>query len=149
MGIEIERKFLVRGTFSNPAFKSTRIIQTYLSKDPQRIVRIRKAGERAFISVKSGLNRSGLERGEWEYEIPVREADELMDISLPGKIDKTRYYVPYGSHTIEVDVFHHKNEGLVIAEIELSSEDEEYEKPEWLGEEVTGDPAYYNVNLVK
>lgn len=148
MAIEIERKFLVRGSFQKFAESSVKVVQVYLSKDPFRIVRVRKMDERAFITIKSGTKDLGLSRLEWEFEIPPEEADDLIKISLPGRIAKTRYYVPNGKHIWEVDVFHDRNEGLIIAEIELSSVDEEFEKPDWIGEEVTGNPDYYNVNLL-
>lgn len=149
MSVEIERKFLVKGSFKEFAESKTRVLQVYLSADPQRIVRVRKMETRAFITIKSGSPDSRLSRLEWEFEIPLEEADELIKISLPGRIEKTRYYVPSRKHKWEVDVFHDKNEGLIIAEIELDSVDEKFEKPDWIGEEVTGDPAYYNVNLIK
>ena len=149
MSFEIERKFLVRGSFREFAEGSVSVVQVYLSTDPYRIVRVRKMGERAFITIKSGTSDSIVSRQEWEFEIPPENADELIRISLPGRINKTRYYVPYGKHKWEVDVFHDRNEGLIIAEIELDSVDEEFKKPDWVGEEVTGNPAYYNVNLIK
>lgn len=149
MAIEIERKFLVKGSFKHLAVKEIRIVQAYLSVEPERIIRIRIAGHKAVFTIKSESPAGSLSRPEWEYELPVSDALELMKICIKGKIDKTRYYVPSGKHTFEVDVFHDRNEGLIIAEIELSSESEMFEKPEWLGEEVTGDPDYYNVNLIK
>ena len=149
MAIEIERKFLVKGPFKVFAESEAEVIQTYLSSDPQRIIRIRKMGAKAFLTIKSGSRASTIERKEWEFEIPAIEADEIIEISIPGKIEKTRYYIPAGKHTWEVDEFHGKNEGLIIAEIELSSVDETFEKPQWLGKEVTGNPDYYNVNLIK
>lgn len=149
MSIEIERKFLVKGSFKESAEGSNRVVQVYLSADPYRIVRVRKMGNRAFITIKSGAKDSKLSRLEWEFEIPPEQANELIRISLPGRIEKTRYYVPYGKHVWEVDVFHDRNEGLIIAEIELGSVDEEFDKPDWIGEEVTGNPDYYNVNLIK
>jgi adenylate cyclase len=149
MGIEIERKYLVTGEFKHLSAGNTRIRQAYLSVDPERIVRFRITDETAFITIKSAAFADTITRNEWEYQIPFTEAEEMMKICLPGRIDKTRYYVPSGDHTFEVDVFQGKNEGLIIAEIELSSVDEIFEKPEWLGEEVTGNPAYYNSNLIK
>ncbi len=96
-----------------------------------------------------GFRNNSIIRDEWEIPVPVSEALEMMKICLPGKIIKTRYLVPFGHHVFEVDVFHDKNEGLIIAELELLSETEQFEKPEWLGEEVTGKPEYYNANLHK
>jgi adenylate cyclase len=147
MAKEIERKFLVKGKFAHLSVKEQNITQAYLSVDPERIIRVRVSDGRAVLSVKSGI-RSGFTRNEWEFEIPLKTAAEILEISLPGRIDKTRYLVPFRDHTWEVDIFHGKNEGLVIAEIELSSEDEEFEIPEWAGEEVTGKPEYYNSNLI-
>jgi adenylate cyclase len=149
MAIETERKFLVNGSFQHLAVKNVRIRQAYLSIDPERTVRLRIAGEKAFLTIKSITPAKSLSRMEWEFELPLKDAEEMIYICVPGKIDKTRYYIPNGIHTFEVDVFHDKNEGLIIAEIELSTESEIFEKPEWLGEEVTGNPAYYNANLIK
>jgi len=148
MGKEIERKFLVKGEFRHLASKSSEITQAYLSVNPSRIVRIRIADRKAVLSIKAPLKDSLLTRREWEYEIPVLEAMELLSVCIPGKIIKTRYLVPSGNHTFEVDVFHGTKEGLVIAEIELSDEKDFFERPDWLGEEVTGKPEYYNVNLI-
>jgi len=146
---EIERKFLVKGEFIHQAKEKTSIIQKYLSVDKEKSVRIRIAGDRAFLSVKSSIRGNSIIRNEWEFPISVSDAKEIMKICLPGKIEKTRYIVPSGHHIFEVDVFHDKNEGLIIAEIELSSENEYFDRPEWLGEEVTGKPEYYNANLIK
>jgi adenylate cyclase len=129
--------------------KNIRIKQAYLSVDPGKTIRLRITGEQAFLTIKTESQKELLSRREWEFEIPLNDALEMMKLCLPGIIDKTRYYVPVGEHMFEVDVFHDKNEGLIIAEIELSSENEVFEKPDWLGEEVTGNPAYYNVNLIK
>lgn len=150
MAQEIEKKFLVSSTqFKTEAAKSTRIIQGYLSSVPERTVRIRVKGEKGFITIKGKGNDSGASRYEWEKEIPAAEAEELMRICEPGVIDKTRYEVKAGSHTFEVDEFYGENQGLVVAEVELENEDEQFEKPVWLGEEVTGDPRYYNSMLMK
>ena len=148
MAIETERKYLVKGGFEHLAVKKIRIRQFYFSTDPGRTIRLRIAGEKGIITFKSSARQESYSRNEWEFEIPLKDAEEMIKISLPGIIDKTRYYIPAGGHTFEVDVFHGKNEGLVIAEIELSSESEEIERPEWLGEEVTGNPRYYNSNLI-
>jgi adenylate cyclase len=149
MATETERKFLIIGEFRHLAVKHTDILQRYLSIDPDKTIRLRIAGTEAFVTVKGRPARGSITRNEWEYKIPKEDAAAMMKICLPGKIQKTRYLVPHGDHVFEVDVFHDENEGLVIAEIELSSEDEEFSKPEWLGEEVTGRPEYYNANLIK
>lgn len=146
---EIERKFLVKQGFKQLAYSNTRITQGYLSSVPERIVRVRINGDKGFITIKGVSNSSGMSRYEWEKEIPVAEAIELLGICEPGVIDKTRYLVRAGRFTYEVDEFYGENEGLVVAEIELSSEEEMFEKPEWLGEEVTGDRRYFNSKLVK
>lgn len=149
MAQEIERKFLVKGGFKNLAKKETRITQGYLSSVPERTVRVRLKGEKGFITIKGIGNKSGASRYEWEKEIPTEEVKELLSICEPGVIDKTRFLVEAGEHTYEVDEFYGENEGLTVAEVELSSEDEQFEKPEWLGEEVTGDAKYYNSMLMK
>jgi adenylate cyclase len=143
--IEIERKFLVTSTdFISQAFAQNRIAQGYISKNPERTVRVRIKGDKGFLTIKGKGNESGLSRFEWEKEIPVEEAQQLMHLCEKGTIDKTRYEIQSGNHVIEVDVFYGENEGLVMAEIELSSETETFLKPEWLGEEVTNDQRYYN-----
>ncbi len=149
MAQEIERKFLVRGDFKAGVTKATRITQGYLSSVPERTVRVRVKGDKGYITVKGIGSDSGASRFEWEKEIPVEDVRELLKICEPGVIDKTRYLVPAGRHTFEVDEFYGDNEGLVVAEVELSSEDEEFVRPEWLGEEVTGDARYYNSMLMK
>ena len=146
---EIERKFLVKDGYKQFAFTSLRIMQGYLSSVPERIVRVRIKGEKGYITIKGVSSLSGLSRYEWEKEIPVDEARELLTMCEPGIIDKTRFLVQVGSFTFEVDEFYGENEGLVIAEIELSSEEELFDKPSWLGEEVTGDRRYYNSMLAK
>jgi CYTH domain-containing protein len=149
MATETERKFLVRGEFIQESVKSINIIQRYLSVDPQKTIRIRTTDDSAFITIKSPRRGGMLSRSEWEFKIPLADATELMEICLPGMVAKTRYIVPAGKHKFEVDVFHDKNEGLVVAEIELAEEDEPFERPRWLGEEVTGDPRYYSSMLIK
>ena len=149
MAIETERKFLVQGEFLHLATGKSEIVQTYITVDHTKTIRLRIADEKAFLTIKSKPEPGRFSRDEWEFEIPVESAKEMMKICMPGKIVKTRYYVPSGKHTIEVDVFHDKNEGLVIAEIELGSEDEFFIKPVWLGEEVTGQKQYYNAYLIK
>ena len=146
MAQEIEKKFLVKGDFKADAFKATRIIQGYLSSVPERTVRIRVKGEKGFITVKGIGNASGAARFEWEKDIPVEDAKALLDLAEPGVIDKTRYLVRNtdGKHVWEVDEFYGDNDGLTVAEVELADENEPFDKPEWLGEEVTGDPRYFN-----
>jgi adenylate cyclase len=149
MGIETERKFLVKGEFKHFAVRQYDIMQRYLSIDPEKTIRLRIYGDSALLTIKGRSKKNSIARGEWEIPVPRHEAEEIMKLCLPGKIVKTRYLVPFGRHTYEVDVFHDKNEGLLIAEIELSSESEEFEKPDWLGEEVTGKAEYYNASLIK
>ena len=149
MAQEIERKFLVKGKFKPEVFKSTRITQGYLSSVPERTVRIRIKGEQGFLTIKGQGNHSGISRYEWEKEIPLNEAEELLQLCEPGVIDKTRYLVKAGEHTFEVDEFHGENEGLIMAEIELKTENENFIKPAWLDKEVTGDDRYYNAMLTK
>ena len=149
MAQEIERKFLVKGDFKREVFKSTRITQGYLSSVPERTVRVRVKGEKGFITIKGIGNESGASRYEWEKEIPVDEVRDLLKICEPGVIDKTRYLVKNGDYTFEVDEFYGDNDGLTVAEIELPSEDAVFNKPEWLGDEVTGDVRFYNSMLMK
>lgn len=149
MANEIERKFLVTGDFKPFVKKQTRIVQGYLSSVPERTVRVRIKGEKGFLTVKGIGNASGASRYEWEKEIPLNETEELLKICEPGVIDKIRYNVSAGPHTFEVDEFHGENRGLIVAEIELASENEAFEKPSWLGAEVTGDTRYYNSMLMK
>lgn len=145
---EIERKFLVTTTdFILESTKSFRIVQGYLNSNPERTVRIRIKGNRGYITIKGKGNESGMSRFEWEKEISVIEAEALLALCEKGVIDKTRYEVPMGNHTYEVDVFTGENEGLTVAEIELQSENESFEKPNWLGKEVTSDERYYNAYL--
>ena len=149
MAIEIERKFLVSGDFLPEAVSSTRIVQGYICSQPGRTVRIRIRGEEGFLTIKGASDEKGLSRYEFEQKIPLEDAERLLELCEPGAIDKVRYLVPRGSYTWEVDVFHGANEGLILAEIELSSEDEPFEKPAWLGKEVSGDRRYYNSMLTK
>lgn len=145
---EIERKFLVKNDgYKALAYDSTRITQGYISRSPGRTVRVRVRGDKAYLTIKGGGSASGMSRLEWEKEIPVDEALQLMLLCEKGIIDKTRYLVKAGSHTFEVDEFYGENEGLTVAEVELASEDEPFERPSWLGEEVTGDRKYYNSSL--
>ena len=149
MAQEIERKFLVKGDFKAEAFKATRITQGYLCSVPERTVRVRVKGDKGFITIKGIGNESGASRFEWEKEIPVAEVQDLLKICEPGVIDKTRYLVKSGEFTFEVDEFYGDNEGLTVAEVELPSEDAAFDKPNWLGDEVTGDPRYYYSMLMK
>ena len=149
MATETERKFLVKSEFRHLAIREIKIVQTYLSIDPEKTIRLRTADDKAFITIKNRPKGKSISRGEWEFQIPLQDVTEMMSLCLPGKIVKSRFLIPSGKHTWEVDVFHDKNEGLIIAEIELTKEDEKFEKPDWLGEEVTGIPEYYNANLIK
>lgn len=151
MSQEIEKKFLVKGDFKACAFKAVHITQGYLSSIPERTVRIRIKEDRGFITVKGKSNTSGATRFEWEKEIAAEDAKALMNLAEPGVIDKTRYLIKNtdGVHTWEVDEFYGDNLGLIVAEVELSDENEPFDKPSWLGEEVTGDPKYYNSMLMK
>ena len=145
---ETERKFRVLDEgFRKEAQTVKRIVQGYISRDPERTVRIRILNEEAFLTIKGASDAAGLSRYEFEHAISLNEAEELMKLCLPGIIDKERYFVQNEQHTWEVDVFHAAHEGLVIAEIELSDSSEYFEKPTWVGEEVTGDPRYYNAYL--
>ena len=150
MMIEVERKFLVKSDeFKQYAKAQTRITQGYLSSVPERTVRVRVKGDKGFITVKGIGSESGASRFEWEREISVEEAQALLAISEPGVIDKTRYLIEVGAHTYEVDEFYGDNQGLVVAEVELKSEDEAFSKPSWLATEVTGQSRYYNSMLMK
>lgn len=147
---EIERKFLVKSeAFKKEAFKSSRIIQGFLNSDKLRTVRVRVIDEKALLTIKGKSSSTGRSRFEWETEIPKLEAEALLQLCEPGLIDKTRFYVKAGSHTFEVDEFYASNHGLVVAEVELTSEDEVFQKPNWLGKEVTGDVRYYNSMLAR
>ena len=148
--LEIERKFLVKSNdFKEQAFTHNKIAQGYLSSIPERTVRVRIKGEKAFLTIKGIGHQGGMSRFEWENEIPLDEAIELLKLCEKGKIEKTRYEVKLGNHIFEVDEFYGENEGLIMAEVELKSETETFEKPEWLGEEVTNDKRYYNAYLSK
>lgn len=148
--IETERKFLVRSeVFREEAQSATRIVQGFLNTHPERTVRVRIRGDKGFITVKGKSGENGLSRFEWEKEVPVAEAEALLPLCEKGMIEKIRHEIKAGRHLIEVDEFLGENAGLLIAEIELASEDEEFYKPDWLGEEVTGDVRYYNSQLSK
>ena len=147
-GFEIERKFLVKdGRYKELAFASSRIRQGYICSGHGRTVRVRIRDTHGYLTIKGPSTNGGLSRYEFEREITLDEAEHLMALCEPGLIDKTRYLVKSGAHTFEVDEFYGENEGLVIAEVELGSEDEPYEKPDFIGEEVTGDKRYYNSHL--
>lgn len=150
---EIERKFLVKSNaFLSEATTSYEILQGYLCKDPDKTIRVRIRAAQAFLTIKSNQLREGIGKFEWEKEIALDDARELMQLCMPNPIIKTRYIIPAPScegqeRKWEVDVFHGHKEGLVLAELELGSEDEPYSRPAWLGEEVTGLPQYYNANM--
>ena len=148
--LEIERKFLVRSDgFRQKATSQTRIVQGFLNTDPDRTVRVRIKGDKGFLTVKGASNESGTTRFEWETEITASEAANLIDLCEAGILEKIRFELPFGNHLYEVDEFLGENKGLVLAEIELNHEDERFEKPDWLGEEVTGQVQYYNSQLSK
>ena len=145
---EIERKFLVSNDdFKKESFKKERIIQGFLSSVPERTVRVRLIGDQGFLTVKGIGNESGTTRFEWEKEISTADAERLLSICEPGKIEKLRYFVKAGGHVFEIDDFTGENQGLVVAEIELSDESETFIRPDWLGDEVTGKAKYYNAAL--
>lgn len=147
MGTEIERKFTVSSMEWLSEAVGERLQQGYLSTDPERTVRVRLVGERAWLTIKG--QTVGASRPEFEYAIPASDARTLLRLCLPPLIDKTRHRVLFAGHTWEVDVFHGENDGLVIAEVELEREDEAVRLPAWLGQEVTGNPAYYNSSLIQ
>lgn len=149
MGQEIERKFLVKGEYKSQAYAQSRIVQGYICSARGRTVRVRIRDAKGFLTIKGAADAAGLSRYEWEKEIPLAEAQELMKLCEPGVIDKTRYLVQCGEHVFEVDEFYGGNEGLVVAEVELASADEHFEKPDFIGQEVTGDVRYYNSQLMK
>lgn len=144
MHFEIERKFLVRGDFRNWVSSSSHIIQGYISSMKGRTVRVRIRDDRGFLTIKGPSDRGGLVRYEFEKEISLQDARDLLRICEPGIIDKTRHLVNYGSHVFEIDEFYGENEGLILAEVELNAPDEPFEKPPFLGREVTGDRRFYN-----
>lgn len=151
MHFEIERKFLVVGEFRDQAFHKSRIRQGYISSGNGRTVRVRIRDDKGFLTIKGPSNAEGISRYEFETEIPLSDAQDLLLICEPGTIDKTRYLIHNtdGIHTWEVDEFYGENEGLILAEVELSSEDETYDIPSFIGQEVTGDRRYYNSHLRK
>lgn len=150
MSQEIERKFLVTDdSYRRLAYRKSRIEQGYICSARGKTVRIRIRDDKGYITIKGPSNASGTSRYEWEKEIPLSDAEELMALCEPGRIVKVRYLVDFASHTFEVDEFHGENEGLVVAEVELRSETEEVSFPAFIGEEVTGQTKYYNSFLMK
>ena len=148
--IEIERKFLVNSdAFKDQAYRKTRISQGFLNTHKERTVRVRLRDEKGFITVKGLSTSNGLSRFEWEKEITKQEAESLLKLCEPTIIDKIRYDIKAGNHIFEVDEFFGDNQGLVVAEVELKSENETFEKPNWLGEDITGQIKYYNSQLSK
>ncbi len=148
--IEIERKFLINSEkFKTEATSKERIVQGFLNTHPERAVRVRIKGDFGYLTVKGKSNKAGTSRFEWEKEINIVDAEALLQLCETGVLEKTRYEVPVGRHIFEVDEFHEENEGLIVAEIELRTENEIFEKPDWLGKEVTGDIKYYNSQLSK
>lgn len=147
---EIERKFLVKrdGAFKKFASSSSDIAQGYMNVEGAA-VRIRLRDDKAYLTIKGPSKDGGVSRYEFEREIPTEDAREMLKLCRGGLVEKTRYLVPYKGHTFEVDEFKGANEGLLFAEVELSSEDEAFEKPDWLGPEVTGDRHFYNKGLLK
>lgn len=146
---EHERKFLVTSrAFEKEAKQIISIKQGFLQQAMERVVRVRIAGDQGCITIKGLSSPDGITRNEWEYTIPLKDAEALLDLCIPPIIAKERYIIPKGKNTYEVDVFQGENEGLIIAEIELSDPQEEFIKPEWLEAEVTGDTRYYNVSLL-
>ncbi len=151
MRLEIERKFLVKGDFKGESIQKSHIVQGYICRLPGRSVRVRIRDNKGYLTIKGASNTSGTTRIEWETEISEDDARTLFLLAEPGVIEKTRYLVHAadGKHIWEIDVFHGDNEGLIVAEIELSDENESFDTPAWLGEEVTGDPRYFNSMLMK
>lgn len=148
--IEIERKFLVTSdAYKTEAYRQSRIVQGFLNTHKERTVRVRIQGDKGFLTIKGASSADGLSRFEWEKELPVTECEALLKLCEKGIIEKIRYEINFGNHIFEVDEFFGDNKGLVIAEIELSNETETFEKPSWLGNEVTGDIRYYNSQLSK
>ncbi len=145
MGVEIERKFLVTRLDMLNGVSGSALCQGYLNQSPDSTVRVRIADDQGWLTIKG--RTVGASRREFEYAIPVQDARQLLDLCSTGRIDKTRYRLPVGEHVWEIDVFHGDNEGLVVAEVELDSEQEIFERPDWLGEEVTQDARYFNSAL--
>lgn len=149
MPFEIERKFLVTGEFRHLAYHHSRILQGYISSGNGRTVRVRIRDDKGFLTIKGPSGKQGLSRYEFETEIPLNDARDLMMLCEPGIIDKTRYLVKSGTHIFEIDEFYGDNEGLIMAEVELSDEKEQFLKPDFIGREVTGDRRFYNAHMRK
>ena len=150
MSVEIDRKFLVKNnSFTEESYQKKHIKQGFLNSNKNRVVRIRIADETAFITVKGKSNKEGTTRFEWEKEVNKAEAEKLLLLCEPSIIEKTRFLIKKGNHIFEVDEFYGENQGLVVAEVELNAENESFEKPSWLGKEVTGNVKYYNSSLSK
>lgn len=148
MSVEIERKFLVKtNRFSKVGLSKVHIVQGFLNSNKERVVRVRIADGLGFLTIKGPSDRTGTSRYEWEQELSHEEALALLKLSEPGIIEKYRYLVPIGNHVFEVDEFLNENEGLIVAEIELNHLSETFDKPDWLGKEVTGITKYYNAAL--
>lgn len=148
MGTEIERKFLVRDNSFRSLAQGTRYRQGYLNSVKERVVRVRTIDDKGFLTIK-GIT-TGATRVEYEYEIPAKEAEAMLDeLCEQPLIEKNRYKIAYKRFIWEVDEFFGENQGLILAEVELESEDQTYDKPEWIAEEVTGDPKYFNSNLIQ
>ena len=144
MAYEIERKFLVNGDYKSHAFKHYNIQQGYLILSGTDVVRVRIRDDKGFLTIKTADGDSGIRRNEWEYEVPLKDAQDMLALCEEGVIKKIRYLIRHGEHVFEVDEFFEENEGLHLAELELEHEDEAYDRPEWLGEEVTGNVRYFN-----
>ncbi len=149
MAYEIERKFLVKGEFKHLALRSDYIVQGYLFSNEQKSVRVRLRGDKGYVTIKSTLESTNVTRNEWEYEVPAHQVNEMLRICEPGIIEKTRYIVNYKNLVVEVDEFYGDNEGLILAEIELAYENQIFEKPDFLGDDVTDDSRYLNSELSK
>lgn len=150
MGLEIERKFLVKGNdYRNEAYKYYDMVQGYIAHENGRSVRIRITNTESLITIKGPTDAKGMSRYEWNHTIDKRDAVELMELCQGSKIEKRRYLIHSGPHVFEIDEFHGENEGLVIAEVELTSENEVFQKPDFIGDEVTGDKRYYNAHLTR
>ena len=148
MNLEIERKFLVKNNaFKDQTLRSHYIVQGYLSKDPERTVRVRIIDKEGWLTIKGKSNAQGTSRSEWEKAIPLEDAKQLLVLAIDVPIEKIRHIVPFENFTFEVDEFLTNNKNLLLAEIELPSEDTSFPRPDWLGEEVTGNPSYYNAMM--
>ena len=148
MNLEIERKFLVKNNaFKDQTLRSHYIVQGYLSKDPERTVRVRIIDKEGWLTIKGKSNAQGTSRSEWEKAIPLEDAKQLLVLAIDVPIEKIRYIVPIENFTFEVDEFLTHNKNLLLAEIELPSEDTSFPRPDWLGDEVTGNPSYYNAMM--